>query len=145
MFAAHRAALALAILLAATVLAGCPGGTEDVRIALCKDMTTVELGTEPGWRGNEIQLRGYEDAVIRVRFATSAGEGRAECHYPHLKGDDTGLTLANPIEAYTTSPARLVLDGRTVTGAELARTLELALKRQAREFITRVKSATGSN
>jgi len=104
-------------------------------------MTAIALGRAPTWRGTDIQLQGYQDAVILVRFATDSGEGRGECHYPHLKGEDTAITLATPIEAYSTSPSRLVINGRIFTGPDLARVMEQALKKQGREFIDRVKDS----
>ena len=54
-----------------------------------------------------------------VRFATPNDEGRAACHFRHLKGDDTALTLANPLEAYATAPSRLTVNDRDYIGPEL--------------------------
>ncbi len=85
------------------------------------------------------KIRGYEDAVVRVRFATGAGEGRAECAYPHAKGEDTAVTLANPIEAYATSPSRMTFNGHNLTGSELARAVQRAMGKQGHEFLDRAK------
>jgi hypothetical protein len=126
-------------LLTAVGLTGCPNPRQDVRLSLCQDMVTGQLGAEPTWQGNEIQIRGYEDAVVRLRFTSSAGAGRAECAYKHAKGEDTAITLANPIEAYSTSPTRMTLNGRTLTGPELARAIQQAMGKQGREFLDRTK------
>jgi len=134
-----RVALVSAILIVAADVAGCSNPREDVRLALCKDMTTVELGTVPSWQGSEVQTRGYEGAVVTVRFATPEGDGRAACHYKYDAGDDTALTLANPIEAYATSPSKMILNGRTLTGPELAQTVMRAMKMQGRDFLGRAR------
>ena len=133
--------LITATLLPAVLLIGCPGPTTEVRTTLCQDMTAFALGEAPAWRGTETHLNGYQDAVIEVRFATPSGEGQAACHFRHLKSDDTALTLANPLEAYATSPSRLTVNGRDVTGPELARLMEQAMQQQGREFIARVKES----
>ena len=133
--------LVIAAILPAVLLSGCPGPTAEVRLTLCQEMTAIALGEAPAWRGTDTHLHGYQDAVIAVRFATRSGEGRAVCHFRHLKGDDTALTLANPLEAYATVPSRLSVNGRDLTGPELARLMEQALRKQGREFIARVKES----
>jgi len=134
-----RPHLLIPLVLIATGLTGCSNPREDVRLSLCKDMVTGQLGAEPAWQGNEIQIRGYEDAVISIRFTNHASAGQAECAYKHAKGEDTAITLANPLEAYATSPSRMTLDGRTLTGPELARAIQMALGKQGREFLGRAK------
>ncbi len=134
-----RPHLLIPLVLIATGLTGCSNPREDVRLSLCKDMVTGQLGAEPAWQGNEIQIRGYEDAVISIRFTNHASAGQAECAYKHAKGEDTAITLANPLEAYAISPSRMTLDGRTLTGSELAQAVQIALGKQGREFLGRAK------
>lgn len=136
-----RPSLTALALLTAAGLTGCPNPRQDVRLSLCQDMVTGQLGAEPTWQGSEVQLRGYEDAVVRLRFTTSTGTGQAECAYPHAKGEDTAIMLANPIEAYTTSPTRITLNGRALTGPELARAVQQALGKQGREFLDRARES----
>jgi hypothetical protein len=135
----RRVSLVSAILIAAANVAGCSNPREDVRLSLCKDMTTVELGTVPSWQGSEVQTRGYEGAVVTVRFATPEGDGRAACYYRYDAVDDTALMLANPLEAYATSPSKMILNGRTLTGPELAQTVMRAMKKQGRDFLGRAR------
>ncbi len=134
----HPSLLAAILILAAHV-AGCSNPREDVRLTLCKDMVTVELGTEPTWQGSDVQIRGYEGAVVTVRFASGDGDGRASCHYKYNAVEDTAITLANPIAAYATSPSKMVLNGRTLTGPSLARTVGRAMQKQGREFVDRAR------
>lgn len=127
--------------IAAAIAAGCANPREDVRLTLCKDMVAVELGAMPAWQGNAIQTHGYRGAVVTVRYATADGEQRADCFYRYDAPDDTALTLANPIEAYATSPSKMILDGRTLAGPELARAVKRALERQGRAFVERAREA----
>ena len=129
--------------LTAALLSGCPGPNAEVRVTLCQDMTALALGTVPAWRGTDIQLHGYQGAVVEVRFVTDQGEGRAICHYRHLQGDDTALTLANPIEAYATAPSSLIVNERELRSTELTRFMEQALQQQGRAFIDRVIKRVG--
>ena len=133
--------LITATLLPAVLLIGCPGPTAEVRTTLCQEMTALALGETPAWRGTETHLQGYQDAVIEVHYANRGGEGRAACHFRHLKGDDTALTLANPLGAYATAPSRLTVNDRDYIGPELARLMEQALQKQGRDFIARVKES----
>lgn len=128
-------------LIAAGAAVGCSNPREDVRLTLCKDMVAVELGTVPTWQGSEVQTRGYNGAVVTVRFADAGGDKRADCFYKYDAKDDTALTLANPIEAYSTSPSKMILDGRTLEGRDLARAVKRAMEKQGREFVDRAKGA----
>jgi len=128
-----------AILIGAAV-AGCANPREDVRLTLCKDMVAVELGAVPSWQGSAVQLRGYQGATVTVRFATAEGNQQATCEYPYDVVDDTALILANPIEAYATSPAKLTINGRTLTNPELAQVVQRAMQKQGREFLDRVRA-----
>ncbi len=133
--------LVSAMLVAAVALAGCSNPREDVRLTLCKDMVATELGSVPSWQGSEVQIQGYQGAAVTVRFATADGDRRATCYYEYDALDDTALTLANPIEAYATSPSKMTLDGRTLTGPDLARAVKRAMQKQGREFVDRARDA----
>ncbi len=139
MSVARPLSLTTTALLPLVLLTGCPGPNAEVRLTLCQAMTAIALGEAPVWHGTDTHLQGYQDAVIAIRFATRTGEGQAACYFRHLKGEDTALTLANPLEAYATSPSRLSVNGRDFSGPELARLMEQALQQQGRDFIARVQ------
>ena len=127
-----------AILIAVAAAPGCSDNPrEDVRLTLCKDMVTIALGSVPSWQGSEVRIRGYQGATVTVRLATADGDQQASCDYEYDGVDDTALTLANPIEAYSTSPSRMVLRGRTIAGPELAQLVKRAMQKQGREFVER--------
>ncbi len=127
------------MLIAAVAAFGCSNPREDVRLTLCKDMVTVELGMEPSWQGSQTQTQGREGAVVTVHFAGASGDQQAACYYKYDAVEDTALTLANPIEAYSTSPSKMVLNGRTLTGAELAQVVKRAMQKQGRAFVDRAR------
>jgi hypothetical protein len=129
--------LGCAILVAAAV-AGCANPREDVRVTLCKDMAAVELGAVPSWQGSEIRIRGRQGAAVTVRFE---GGQEATCDYKYDAVEDTALTLANPIEAYATSPSKMTINGRIITDAALARTIGRAMQKQGRDFVDRARAA----
>ena len=131
-----------AILMAAAAVLGCSDNPrEDVRLTLCKDMVTLELGSVPSWQGSEVRTRGRQGATVTVHFASTDGAGQARCDYRYDAVDDTALTLANPIEAYSTSPSQMILNGRTITNPELAQLVKRAMQKQGREFIERTGKA----
>jgi hypothetical protein len=137
-----RLSPACAILIAAAVVPGCSDNPrEDVRLTLCKDMVTVELGSVPSWKGSEVRIGGYQGATVTVRLATADGDQQASCDYKYDAVDDTALTLANPIEAYSTSPSRMILNGRTIVDPELAQLIKRAMQKQGHEFIERAGKA----
>jgi hypothetical protein len=123
------------------VLGGCDNPRQDVRLTLCKDMVAVSLGAAPSWTESKIETHGYQGAVVSLRFTTEGAERQASCFYKYDAVDDTALTLANPIEAYSTSPYKMILDGRTIAGSELARAVKLAMQKQGREFVNRARDA----
>lgn len=136
-----RRLLVCAVLMTAVAVVGCANPREDVRLTLCKDLVSVQLGAAPSWQGSEVKTRGREGAVVTVHFATAGGEQQAACYYEYDAVDDTAAILANPIEAYATSPSTMILNGRTIAGSDLARAVGRAMKKQGREFIERARDA----
>lgn len=136
-----KARLACALSVAVLALAGCSDAREDVRVTLCKDMAAVELGATPVWQGSEVATDGYQGATVTLRFSAADGDGRAVCHYEYDAVEDTALILANPIEAYATSPSKMVLNGRPLTGPALAEAVKRAMQKQGRELVEQARDA----
>lgn len=133
----------LAGLLGLTLLAaGCSNMQEDVRLTLCKDMVISRLGTSQPvtWEGNATELRGYEDASIRVEFSAGGRDGQAVCYYRYNAVEDTALTLSDPLSAYSTSPSKMTLNGQTLSKSELARAVKDAMLKQGRELVDKAKN-----
>ena len=125
----------------AVLSAGCSNPGEDVRVTLCRDMVRVTLGGEPNWSGQSIEPRRQSEAVVRLSWTGADGKtGQATCHYPHNAVESDMFTAADPLAAYSTSPTRFVLDGRSIGNPELARVIGQAMRKQGREFVDRARA-----
>jgi len=125
----------------AALSAGCSSSGEDVRVTLCRDMVRVTLGGEPNWSGQSIDPRRQSEAVVRLSWMGADGQTeQATCHYPHNAVESDMFTAANPMAAYSTSPTRFVLDGRSIGNPELARVIGQAMRKQGREFVDRARA-----
>lgn len=122
-------------------IAGCSNPQEDVRVTLCKDMVVSVLGASQSvtWQETSTQVRGRESAAIRVDYAAPGGNGQAICHYRYDAVDDTALALSDPLSAFSTSPSKMTLNGRTLTRPELAEAVKAAMLKQGGELVDRLK------
>ncbi len=132
----------LALPAALSLLAGCSGPTEDVRVKLCKNLTTAlqPAAASIDWKGNENSFRRPEYAITSLTFEVTAGDGarrsgRSACHYAYEALEDTAITLADPLSAYATLPFQMTLDDRTLSDAELLQLVNAELRRQGRQLI----------
>jgi hypothetical protein len=133
------ALITLMLLLAAS---GCSNPREDVRVTLCKDMVASQTGTKAegiDWTSSETETRGHQYAAVRLRFSAAGNKGRAACYYDYDAVEDTAIILANPLAAYSTSPSRMTLNGKTLSRAALARAVKDAMLGQGKDFIERVR------
>ena len=137
-----RTALRAGALAGVLVLAGCSGSTEDVRITLCKDMVLARLNP-PSVQWTAVTTAPGDDLAVGLRFAVGGRDGRATCRYRYDAVDDTVLTLADPLSAYSTSPYRMTLDGRAVVNPQLAETIKQAMLKQGRAFLDRASEGIG--
>ena len=135
------AAVGLALSLVLTT--GCSGPTEDVRVTLCKNLTSaMQLSSESiEWKGNENTFHRPEYAVTSLSFDVVDRDGgrtvmQSACHYAYEELEDTALNLANPMDAYATLPFAMTIDGRALSDAELLRTVNEEQKRQGRQIIS---------
>lgn len=137
-----RTVIGLAISATASLLllAGCGRPGEDVRVTLCKDIVAVHAGAV-SIQSASAQPRGYQDAVVRVRYERGGNPGEAVCYYPYRAVDQTGQTLADPLSAYGTSPTRVTFDGEPLAGPQLAEAIRQAMLRQGRAAVDRARGA----
>jgi hypothetical protein len=137
-----RFAIALVFLASLLVVAGCSNPHEDVRVTLCKHMvlTQIDQGASAlTWTGIETETRGHEYAAVRLRFSASDRSGEAACYYNYDAVDETALTVANPIAAYSTSPSRMSLNGRTLSKSALAQAVKKAMLKQGKDLVERAR------
>jgi hypothetical protein len=133
---AMHAIRALAALSAAAWLAaGCSWSGEDVRVRLCKDIVALRSGAPPVFDGADIRIRGYEHAEVRLYYSANGESGSASCFYAHDAVEDTADQIANPINAYATSPYRVIIGMETLPRDQLATAIGRAMQKQGREFV----------
>ena len=122
-----------ALLLAAPALSG------PVKIGPLR----LNLGPRARVAAVTLSNQGVETMNFQARVETwtqnDGGDQQAVCHYKYDAVDDTAVTLANPIEAYATSPSKMALNERTLTGAELAQLVKRAMQKQGRAFVDRAR------
>lgn len=123
--------------------AGCSGPTEDVRVTLCKNLTTALLADAGSveWKGNENTFVRPEYAVTALTFeAADAGGSRSDmqsaCHYAYEALEDTAITLADPLSAHATLPFKMTFDGSQLSDAELLQLVNAEQKRLGRRAVT---------
>lgn len=124
-----------AVVLALSLALGCSGAGEDVRVTLCKDIVTVQTSAQPAFEAPEIRTRGYQGAEVRLAYRVGDRPGRATCFYAHDAVEDTADQLVNPLNAYATSPERVIIAGETLSRAALAEAVKQAMLKQGRQFV----------
>jgi len=137
----HRPLSIIAASLATALTAGCSNPGEDVRVTLCKDMTLVQLGAgaNPNWTQATTETPGYEDAVVRLRWSNAGDDGQARCYYPYNAVEDTAQQIADPLTAYATSPSKMTINGRTLSGQALADVVAQAMQHQGKQLLDSAK------
>lgn len=141
----HTAAILTALFGGILALSGCSSPREDVRVTLCKDLVLVLTdGQQPvTWTQTHANARGVQGLTVDLTFATAGSADpratSARCHYRYDARDDTALTLADPMSAYSTSPYRMTLGDREIRNPELAQAIAAAMRKQGREFVDRAR------
>jgi len=131
----------VALSLALVFITGCSGSREDVRVALCKNLTTalVAPGGSVEWTGGENSFNRPSYAVTALSFeVTEGGQTRSQhsaCHYAYEALEDTAQTLADPLSAYATLPFKMSLGDRVLSDAELLKLVNAEQMRQGRQVV----------
>ena len=133
-------ALAVPLVLGLTLAAGCSGSREDVRVTLCKNLTSALVGSADAieWTGGENTFNRPAYAVTSLSFKVTEGDtrtGRSACHYAYEALEETAQTLADPLSAYANLPFRMTLDGQTLADGELLRLVNAEQVRQGRQAV----------
>ena len=124
------------------LLAGCSGSTEDVRVTLCKNLTTslMPSGSSVEWTGNKNTFYRPSYAVTGLTFDMTDRDGNSKamesaCHYAYEALEETAITLATPLDAYATLPFAMSLDGNMLSDGQLLRVVNEEQKRLGRKAI----------
>jgi hypothetical protein len=126
-------------LLAAALVSGCGPAGEDVRIGYCKRLLVSQLPSlglsDAGyrWIAADAEPRGYEHLRVALRLEAADAQGEMTpahgvCFYDYDAVDDTAMTLADPLSAYSTSPSRMTVNGKALSRALLTRAKREALR-----------------
>ena len=135
-----RMALAAQLVAGLVLISGCSGSREDVRVALCKNLTTALLGSADSveWTGGENSFYRPSHAVTGLTFEVTDGDvrrGTSACHYAYEALDETAQTLADPLSAYANLPFRMTFDGHALADQELLRLVNAEQLRQGRKAV----------
>lgn len=127
-------------LLGLLLIAGCGPAGEDVRVSYCKRLLLSQLpaldlsAAGHRWIAADTDPRGYEHLRVALRLEAPNARGEMTpahgvCFYDYDAVDDTAVTLADPLSAYSTSPSRMVVNGKALGRERLARAKLDALPR----------------
>lgn len=136
---------AAALALGMVMTAGCSGSREDVRVTLCKNLTTALLSSAQSaeWTGGENTFNRPSYAVTSLSFDVIGGgdprSAKSACYYAYDALDDTAQTLADPLSAHATLPFKMTFDGRTLSDGELLRLVNAEQKRQGRQAVEKLE------
>jgi hypothetical protein len=136
-----RARTILVVSTLVPLIISCGDPREDVRIRLCKDIAAVHSGAPVTVDSADAQTKGYQHAVVRVRYSSGGQAGEAVCYYDYNAVEDTAQTLSDPLSAYAASPSRVTIDGNELSRSQLAEAVKQAMLNQGRQLIDRAKGA----
>ena len=121
-----------------SLIVGCSGSTKDVRLTLCEDLTALSLKSSDQfkWVSNDIVIDGYEDLEVKLKYVSEHGDGSSSCFYPYDATDEDAMTHSNPASAYSTYPSKFLLNGNKINNKVLAATVNSAILKQGKEFLS---------
>ncbi len=116
-------------------------------MVLCRDLGQVLLGVADDgikWTGYTPVIQGYQDLEVRVSFSLRNEQGEqshgvASCFYPYEQDDIGAETFEMPTAAYSTYPAKMVLNGETVDKKLLAQSINKVMVMQGKRAIENVQ------
>ncbi len=121
--------------------------TPDVRLTLCQELTELLLNSPENleWQDHKPIIRGYNDLEMQVSYslvdsdATAANQ--ASCFYTYIQDQDAvGAEEFNaPTSAYSTYPIKMILNGKSVGKNKLANLVNLAMVKQGKRAVVKVK------
>jgi hypothetical protein len=134
------------IVTGSALAASCSGSREDVRVSFCKQLVLTQVGS-PGsvrWTSVATQPKGHSGLSVVLGFegGDSGGASRARqaiCRYRYNAVDDTALTLADPLSAYSTSPESMSIDGEPLSRSALGTAVKNAMVMQGKAAVDRAQ------
>ena len=144
--AASNTAPLIILLTGFVLVAGCSNPKEDVRLTLCKDLATTQIGSPQSivWKATGNDIRGYEHLAVNLEFEVRDASGtttpmKASCFYNYTAVEHTADILSNPLNAYAASPFKMTLNGAPLSGPVLAAAIKTAMVNQGKALVDRVQ------
>jgi hypothetical protein len=128
----HRLPCGIGLGIIVCLTSACGPSGEDVRVSYCKRLLVSQLpsvglsAAGHRWIAADADPRGYEHLRVALRMEASNAQGEMTpvhgvCFYDYDAVEDTGMTLADPLAAYSTSPSRMTVNGKALSRKRLAR------------------------
>ena len=120
-----------------SLLAGCSGSTEDVRVTFCKSLVEERIGASNiAWS----DVRETFNRPSYVTLSLSYPDGSASCRYAYTAVEESALDHAQPLAAYDTLPYEMTLNGQTITGRDLLKSVNAVQMRHGREAVAELRA-----
>ena len=136
----------LAILTLPLLLSGCSGKTEDVRISLCRNLSTTLLSLQqpPQWLDQKTYIKRPAYAQITLDFKAESSMGKtinfkSVCYYQHAVYEENVITHTDPLSAYATLPYKMTLNGRNIPKRVINDATNAVVRKQGKEMLEKAR------
>ena len=132
----------IAITLLSVTLLSCGGKTEDVRISLCRDLSTnlVDLEQTPQWLDMKTYIKRPAYARISLAFKANAGNYKAACYFEYDAREENVITHTDPLSAYDTLPYKMTINGKNVPKRIIHDAVNAIVKKKGKALLEKAKS-----
>lgn len=136
---AQSAVASVTILLTAINLtSGCSCSREDVRVTLCKDLTSALVDSPQAlvWKGHESTFRRPEYVAVKVLYEIpDKTTAEAVCFYAYNTPEEDAMTQSRPLSAYSTLPYKMELNGESVSQSVLSDGIKSQQRKLGRKIL----------
>ena len=131
---------ALAILLGSTLLAGCSGSTEDVRITFCKNLasTQLSLSENADWQPVKPVVKHQEDAQVTVRAKNA---GRVTCWFEYEDAAEEAAADPDSLDPFSTLPYQISVNGKLLSARAALDAVNAEQIRMGRAAVEKLREA----
>lgn len=118
--------------------------TPDVRLTLCQDLTRLLLNSPQGlqWQESQSIIKGYEDLEMQLSFTLdeSGSTSSASCFYAYEQDEIGAETFQDPEAAYSTYPAKMILQSKVVDKVLLSKSINQVMLQQGKNTVKKVQA-----
>ena len=138
--------LGLATLALPLLLSGCSGKTEDVRISLCRNLSTTLLSLQqpPTWLDQKTYIKRPSYAQITLNFQADSSMGKtinfkSACFYEYSVVEENVITHTDPLSAYSTLSYKMTLNGRNIPKKVINDATNAVVRKQGKEMLEKAR------